>query len=236
MKLATISFKSNGYVWLAGTMVVCLAIIVLFYDLILTFQLAKKEQVAAQLWLTKGKVAQVERFAAEHPDMERYLRNLDAEVIRVNKLLPERANVGETVAFLEDTAKASGVVCGAITTEKSVFKNGWTESRLVFKVLGDYLDLVEFTRKLEAAPRFMAVRAVEFHDRVMLRQKFWGREEIEQLVEKDLSGKASSLVKPVIERGLLNKQSLVVMNVYLMVASEGCQPDVQSEQANLAQN
>ncbi|MBP2653913.1 MAG: Pilus assembly protein, PilO [Firmicutes bacterium] len=230
MKLASISFKSNGYVWLVGTTVICLASVVLFYNFILTKQLAKKGQAVGQLCLVNSKVATVERFAAEHPDKERYLQDLNAEVIRVNKLLPDRLNMGETVAFLEDTAKVTGVVCGAITTEKSVFNNGWTENRLVLKVLGDYSDLMEFARRLDAGPRFMAVRAVEFHDRVVLGQKFWGQKEIEQLVEKELSGKASSLVKPVIERGLLNKESLLVMNVYLMVASEGRLPDVQSEQ------
>jgi Tfp pilus assembly protein PilO len=231
MNFANLSFKNAGYVWLAGTLLVCLMIIYLFYDFILTPQLAQKEQLNNQLQLEKNRVAVVEQFAATHPDREGYLRELDAEVVRVNKLLPDRANMGETVDFLEGTAKTTNVVFGALTTEKSVYKNGWTESRIGFKVLGAYTDLLEFTRQLDNGPRFMAVRGVEFHDRVMLNQQLWGQEEVQKMVEKELSSKVNILVKPIIERGLLNKQSLVIMNVYLMVATQGRLPEAENAPA-----
>lgn len=231
MNFANVSFKNIGYVWLAGTLLVCLMIVYLFYDFILTPQLAQKEQLSNQLQLEKNRVALIEQFAMDHSDREEYLRGLDAEVTRVNKLLPDRANMGETVDFLENTAKATNVVFGALTTEKSVYKNGWTESRMVFKVLGAYPDLLEFNRQLDNGPRFMAVRGVEFHDRIMLNPQTYSQEEFEKMVEKELSGKANMVVKPIIERGLLSKQNLVIMNVYLMVPTQGRLPEAENAPA-----
>ncbi|MBP2653900.1 MAG: Pilus assembly protein, PilO [Firmicutes bacterium] len=225
MKIANISFKRNGYVWLAGTMAVCVVMMILFYNLILDLQLEQREQAKNQLQMANAKLAAVEKFAAIHPDTQEYLRGLDAEVARLDKLLPDRLNMGETLAFLEDTAKETGVVCGALATEKSVFKNGWTETGMVFKVLGSYSDLMKYTRRLESGPRFMTVKAVEFHDRNML-----DNEVLQRGLDKALSNKAGAMVKMVSERGLLTKESLVVMNVYLMVASEGRLTDAEVEQ------
>ncbi|MBP2651986.1 MAG: Pilus assembly protein, PilO [Firmicutes bacterium] len=226
MKVPSISCKNAGYVWLGATVAICLIMTYVVYADVLTLQLERKETIANQLASDKSRVAAVEQFAAEHPDLDSYLQQMDTEVIRVNKLLPDRANMGETLVFLEDSARNTGVACGALTTEKSVYKNGWTESRLVFKVLGAYSDLLEFAQCLDNGPRFMAVQAIEFHDRLMPKQLIGDEATRQKKLEQELSGKADILVKPILERGLLNKPSLVVMNVYLMVATEGRLPEV----------
>jgi len=232
MNVAKLSFKNIGYVWLAGTVLVCLTILYLFYDIILTPQLAQKEDINNQLQLTKGKVLVVENFNTAHPDTSEYLEELDAELVRVNTLLPDTANMGQTLDFLEETAKTTKVVIGALTTEKSVYKNaGWTETRVVFKVVGGYSELLTFVRQLDDGPRFMAVRGVEFHDRTILNLDIQNREEVEQVLEKEVSSKGNILVKPLIERGLFEKPNLVVMNVYLMVATQGRLPDAEDEPA-----
>lgn len=227
MNFANVSFKNAGYTWTAGTVLACLLIVYGFYSLILTPQLDQKMELTNQLQMEKARVATIEQFADNHPNREEYLRSLDAEVVRVSNLLPDKANLGETISFIESTAKNTHVVFGALTTEKGAYKNGWSESRLAFKVLGGYNDLLEFTRQLDSGPRFMAVRAVEFHDRIILSQMKWKQSDIEKMVEKELSTKSTMLVRPIIERGLLSKQNLVIMNVYLMVASNGRLPDIE---------
>ena len=187
----------------------------------------QKEELANNLQMEKNRVATIEQFADSHPNREEYLRSLDAEVVRVSNLLPDKANIGETISFIEKTAKNTHVVFGALATEKGAYKNGWSESRLTFKVLGGYNDLLEFTRQLDSGPRFMAVRAVEFHDRIILSKMKWKQSDIEKMVEKELSTKSTMLVRPIIDRGLLSKQNLVIMNVYLMVASNGRLPDIE---------
>lgn len=229
MKNIDMSFKHLGYIWLAGTFAICLAIGYIFYDFILVPQQERKAQFSNQLQVERSRVAQVEQFALAHPDTQQYLLDLDKEMHRVGNLLPEQANMGEAVAFFERTAEATGVAFGALSTEKVVAKNGWTEIRVVFKALGAYHDLLEYAKRLEAGPRFMAVRAVEFHNRLMLNRDLLDQAAIQELVEKELTSKRGVLLKPVVERGLLAKQNLMVMNVYLIVVSHGQLPDAEKD-------
>lgn len=226
MKLQdSISFKQNiGYVWLVGTCIVCVVVSYLFYDLMLLPQMNSKEALSNQLQMESVRVATIEQFGIDHPDTQQYLRDLDLEKVRLDKLLPEKVNLGETVAFLEDTSKATGVVFGAFKTEQSVFRNGCTETQFSFNVFGNYKDLIEFTRKLDAGPRFMAVRAVEFHDRVLLNRISLDSKTIQDVLEKQLTNQTGALARQVIDRGLLQKQNLIVMTVSLVMATQGQLP------------
>ncbi|MDR3588888.1 MAG: type 4a pilus biogenesis protein PilO [Negativicutes bacterium] len=223
-----ISFKHIGYLWLVGTCAAGLLLAFVFYDFMLSPQLESKVQLDNQIRVEKSRVTVVEAFAAAHPDTQQYLQELDREIVRVNTLLPERANTGETIAFLEDTAKATGVVFGAFSTDKSIFKNGFTETRVVFKVGGSYQDLLEYARRLDAGPRFMAVQAVEFHDRFMLNRQVLDVGGIQALLEKEFSSKGGLLGPTIVERGLLGKANLMVMNVYLTVVTQGRLPGAEA--------
>ncbi|HMM21364.1 MAG TPA: type 4a pilus biogenesis protein PilO [Selenomonadales bacterium] len=232
MTTANLSFRPYiGYLWLAGTCAACLVIGYLFYDLLISPQLLHKQEITNHLQLETERVATIERFSAAHPDLRQYLQELDSEIVRVNTLLPDRPNMGEAVAFLEDTAKETGVVFGALTTEKSVFQNGCTQTRIVFKAGGGYNDLLEFARRLDDGPRFMAVRAIEFHDRVMLNREILDQGAVQEFVEKEFKNSGGLLLQPMVDRGLLRKPNLIVMNVYLIVATEGQMPGAEAAPA-----
>lgn len=174
--------------------------------------------------LESARVAEVERFILAHPDYLQYLADLDAELVRVDTLLPDKANMGEAVAFLEDTSKATGVVFGSFATEQSVYKNGWTETGVVFKILGNFNDLLEFAYRLDDGPRFMAVRAVEFNHRIMQGQLVGDNATIQTMLERELTNQFGVLVRPVLDRGLLTKPSVMVMDVHLVVVTQGRLP------------
>jgi len=236
MKLTDdISFKHKGYLWLAGTLAGFIIVGYLFYSVILTPQLDARDQTSNQLMQERAKVAQVENFAAAHPDSRQYLLKLDQKIAQMDTLLPDRANLGQALAFLESTAENTGTVLARFGTSKSVYNNnGWTETRVAFRVVGSYGDLLEYARRLDASPRFMAVEAVDFDHRVMLNRAELDQPGVQDLVEKKFSGDAGVVFSPVIDRGLLRKPSLLSMNINLVIVTQGQLPGAEVTQGQSA--
>jgi type IV pilus assembly protein PilO len=226
------SFKHQGYLWLAGTCLVLLAAGWLFCSLVLLPQWAAKNRAAGELQAERAKVATVERFQQAHPDPEQYLKELDQETAHLDEVLPAKENLGEAIAFVENTAKDSGVVFGALSTEKRVYEGGWTATRLIFKAGGSYADLVEFARRLDNGPRFMAVRAVDFYDRVLMPKAFVDHPvQLKAYVKKEIMPKVGGMVKEYFDRGIETKPTFVVMKVYLEVATKGKLPGAETAPA-----
>ena len=232
MKLSDMSFKNNGYSWLALVLVFYAVLGFAYYCYVFTPQLAAKEKANNELLQEKKKVMAVENFALAHPDIPGYLASLDKELVRVEKLLPDNPNMGETIALLEDTAKNTGVVFGAFKTDKKVYNNrGWTETLVTFKVGGYYPDLLEFTRRLDNAPRLMVVRSVAFDHKVLVNTGFFGRADVQAAMEKEFGNDTGLLRTILIERGLLSKPTLVVMQVQMTIATRGQLPDAEKPSA-----
>lgn len=227
MKITNITFKNTGYLWLAGTLTTIILAGFIYYFFILTPQLDYKAQVSSQLQMENSQLAGVEDFSAAHPNPQQYLRSLDQEIVRVDTLLPDRANMGQALAFLETTAEATGTVLARFSTDKSEYNSaGWTETKVAFRVVGSYNDLLAFARLMDSGPRFMAVDEVDFDHRIILNRVELDLPGIQDMVEKYYTGDVGVVVKPIVDRGLLRKQSLMSMNLNIKIITQGKLPDV----------
>lgn len=222
MRRLSISFRHPGYIWLAGVSAFCIICTFFYVQYLLKPQLALKEELDNRLQVETARVRVVEKFSADHPDTFGYLQELDKEIVRVNSLLPEKLDLGGVISFLEKTAVDTSTVVGAFATDKSVYnQGGWTETRMTFKVGGNYADLFEFAKRIDHGSRLMIVEAVEFEKRVFLSKQPVDRKKLADALNRDALSGAGFLLTPILDRNLLSKPSLIIMKVSMIVVTKG---------------
>lgn len=136
------------------------AIILPCYWLIFLPRQAHIAKLTEQYHHTKRDIEVAESFAMSHPDIERYLLDLDNKITLVNKMMPNDADIGNFLVYIENTSKASGLELVQLQPGVAINKNGYREIPVEILVKGNYFQTLQFLSKLESLPRFSAVNNV----------------------------------------------------------------------------
>ena len=111
---------------------------------------ARQQQLRQEL----QKVATVEKYVLNHPDMDKHLQDLQQGLLRAEKSLPASMDVSEFLSALERDARAAGVRLSAVKPGTVTDRAGYREMPLEISVEGNYFATLAFLKKLEDGIRF----------------------------------------------------------------------------------
>lgn len=123
-------------------------------------QSEKIEQLRINAQMEKQKVKVVEAFALEHPNTELYLFQLDEQKAQVDRLMPDKSDISDFLAQLDQAAKSTGLKIMNIKISPIVNKNGYRDIPIEIVVKGDYFQTINFLTKMENLSRFNTINSI----------------------------------------------------------------------------
>ena len=139
---------------------VCLLV---FYLLIAVFWIPQQEKMIAlrtELSNVRQAVLAVESHGIAHPDGKQYLAELDKQLLLVDQLLPDKADIGTFIVETEKNARISGVQIIEIIPNQLNQKTEYHEISVTMTIKGSYFQMLDFFHRLEGMQRFSSVTAV----------------------------------------------------------------------------
>jgi len=129
----------------------------LLYDVVLSPQWARMDELAMQQNTELQKVKVVESFVLTHPNPEQYLVELDNKMIQIEKAFPENPDMSSFLVEIQQLAQDGGVQLGYLKAGKIDNKTGYQQLDVELAVVGDYLHIMDFLNRLENGSRFINV-------------------------------------------------------------------------------
>lgn len=182
---------------LGGLFAACiLAAAGLFYWFVYLPQRAQIEKLTLEANIGQAKIAEIERFLNAHPDLAAYERETRAKLEMLAKKLPDDHEISAFVAQAQQAANDSGVILVRVAPGQANARGAYTETPLLVEFRGNYVQTLEFIRKLERIERFNSIDRMELKSQegslggkfMMLVYAFQDR----QLAEKEENGEETS--------------------------------------------
>lgn len=106
----------------------------------------------------RQRVQILETFALNHPDINKYVKELNAKAEAVDKSLPNDLEVARFLVEIESVSKAAGgVQLAQIKPAQAINKNGYREIPIEILVRGTFTQMLNFLKKLEETQRFHSI-------------------------------------------------------------------------------
>lgn len=159
---------------LGGLFAACiLAAAGLFYLFVYLPQCAQIEKLTLEANAGQEKIAEIERFLTAHPDLAAYERETRAKLEMLAKKLPDDHEISAFVAQAQQAANDSGVTLIRVAPGQANARGAYTETPLLVEFKGNYVQTLDFIRKLERIERFNLIDRMELKSREgSLRGKF----------------------------------------------------------------
>lgn len=152
------------YVVVLYSLALCAAVWIFFLLLYLP-QIARHNELRAQLQSQQQQVRTVEAFALAHPEADKYLSELERRQTMLNKMLPGSPDIGEFVLQVEQAAKETGVLVSQLKPSVPVNKEGYREIPVEILLKGNFFQTAAFLKKLEDGQRFSLVKTLSMQAR-----------------------------------------------------------------------
>jgi type IV pilus assembly protein PilO len=137
----------------------------IFFLLLYLPQIARHNELRAQLQSQQQQVRTVEAFALAHPEADKYLSELERRQTMLNKMLPGSPDIGEFVLQVEQAAKETGVLVSQLKPSVPVNKEGYREIPVEILLKGNFFQTAAFLKKLEDGQRFSLVKTLSMQAR-----------------------------------------------------------------------
>lgn len=140
--------------------VLLLAIGVLFSSFFLVPQETRMAALDGQWTNERQQVEKVESFLLAHPDLDRYLAELDATLARTDRLLPINVDISKFIAQLEKDARETGVRLNTVKPSPLVPRQGYRELPVEITFDGKFYPTMAFIKRLEDGDRFASATGI----------------------------------------------------------------------------
>lgn len=136
----------------AGIVMLCW--LLLFFVLVIRPQMDNLHSLKAQVEQQEASVASLEAYSQEHPDMDRYLNELDNKALLITNLLPDHLDISSFLLLLDQSAQKTGVQLISVKPGKTVSQKGRNETSVELIIHSNYKDMLAFFYELNNLPRF----------------------------------------------------------------------------------
>ena len=144
-----------------GAFVFIVALVIyLLYDVVLSPQWARMDELTAQQNTELQKVKLVEGFVLAHPNPEQYLLELDNKMMQLDKAFPENPEMSSFLVESQQLAQEGGVQLGYLKAGNIDNKTGYQQLDVELAITGDYLHIMDFLNRLENGSRFINVTTI----------------------------------------------------------------------------
>ena len=127
-----------------------------------------------QLREERNRVKQIQSFSLAHPEPAKHLNQLEEKLTVFNRMLPLEPQVGEFLTQSENSAKTSGVQFVSLKPGQMANKGGYRELSLELTIRGNYFQTMNFLKRIEEGPRFVAVTNVTMQSQSgQIQSKIW---------------------------------------------------------------
>lgn len=142
----------------------------LFYNFILLPKWLHMNDLTKQYHDHCRKVYIIERFVQTHPNPESYLVELDHKIIQIDQLIPNTIDISNFFLQIEGFAQESGIQIDSFKPGKIEGKEGYREITIEILLNGDFLQLIDFFKKIENLPRFTIITdiAMQFNNKKLI--------------------------------------------------------------------
>lgn len=141
-----------------------LGILIIVFLFCLALYFPQKERVAelkAAAENERHALSKIENFLNQHADLGAYEREIDGRLSFVNGKLPDEINLGAFIAEVEKAAAESGVTLLQVKPGQGDALENYRRTPLFIELKGEYVQILNFLKKLEAFSRFHTVYKME---------------------------------------------------------------------------
>lgn len=134
----------------------------LFYELVLSPQWTKIDEITAIHKNEQMQLKVVEDFVKAHPNPEQHLAELDNKLIQVETKFPDNTNMSSFLSQVEQLSRDSGVKLNYLKPTKITNKDkeGYREYDVEFSIIGNFTQNMNFLNKTENGARFINISSV----------------------------------------------------------------------------
>lgn len=112
-----------------------------------------------------SRLSRLKELQEQHPDLERYQMEIEAQRKRTDQLLPDAMNMAGLLPQLQKNILKSGLELRELLPGEIARENGVSAQPLQVKVEGDYFGLLEFIRAMENGAPLCQVSAMELQQK-----------------------------------------------------------------------
>ncbi|MBC8015180.1 MAG: type 4a pilus biogenesis protein PilO [Sporomusaceae bacterium] len=134
----------------------------LLYELVLSPQFTKIDDLTAKLKSEQQQVKVIEAFVLAHPNPEQHLAELDNKLMQVDNKFPDNPNMSNFLSQVEQLSRDCGVRLNYLKPIKIVNKDkeGYREYDVEFAISGTYSQNMNFLNKTENGLRFINISRI----------------------------------------------------------------------------
>lgn len=150
--MSKVSLATKSKLIAAGIVMLCW--LLLFFVIIIRPQMDNLHSLTAQVERQQTAVTALEAYSQEHPDMDKYLGELDNKAMLMTNLLPDHLDISSFLLLLDQSAQKTGVQLVSVKPGKTVSQKGRSETSVELVIHSDYKAMLAFFSELNNLPRF----------------------------------------------------------------------------------
>ena len=112
-----------------------------------------------------GRLSRLKALQEQHPDLEMYQMEIEAQRKRTDQLLPDAMNMAGLLPQLQKNILRSGLEMKELLPGEIVKENGVSAQPLQVKVEGNYFGMLEFIRTMENGAPLCQVSAMDLQQK-----------------------------------------------------------------------
>jgi Tfp pilus assembly protein PilO len=135
--------------------------VVLFYFFAWTPQLTQLEDLDNQAKAEQGKIEAAKAKIAMLSEVKKNAANAEVELIKIQNKMPADAKLPSLVVELQNMANDAGVKLVSIKPSEPKAMGDYSSIDMNLSVVGSYVSLVDFLRRVEKSTRSMSVATID---------------------------------------------------------------------------